>query len=424
MPRRQPTRPTPRRRRVWIALIAAFVIVLGASGIVVWRLNAASSAGTSTQRTVTVSEQTIKETVGTTGTVEPRHRADLSFSSSGTITHVYVGVGDKVSKGERLAAIDDDELRADLTAAKADYQAAQDDQATTQDNADSTDAELKAASSKVVAQRSKVRQARAAVKAAILRSTIKGTVAEVDIAKGDSVGSSTGSSGTGSSGTGSSGTGSSGGSDSSASADVTVISTSSYTVSTSVGSSDLSKIKKGLQAEIITTGSTEPFYGTVSSVAVMASSSTATTSGSAGSATFDVTIDVTGHPSKLYAGATATVSIIVRQRDNVLTVPTAAISTSNGKTTVDKLVDGKGGRDGDQHRYDRRRQHRGHEGTQRRRSGGHHLGGPSQREQQHPRPERQPAGRTERWKLRRRRPAARRWRPVEVQNGQQGGGTR
>jgi len=93
--------------------------------------------------------------------------------------------------------------------------------------------------------------------------------------------------------------------------------------------------------EIIITGSTEPFYGTVSSVAVMASSSTATTSGSAGSATFDVTIDVTGHPSKLYAGATATVSIIVRQRDNVLTVPTAAITTSNGKTTVDKLVDGK-----------------------------------------------------------------------------------
>ena len=38
-------------------------------------------------------------------------------------------------------------------------------------------------------------------------------------------------------------------------------------------------------------------------------------------ATFPVTIAVTGSPSGLYAGSTATVSIIVQQINNVVEVP-------------------------------------------------------------------------------------------------------
>ena len=43
-------------------------------------------------------------------------------------------------------------------------------------------------------------------------------------------------------------------------------------------------------------------------------------------ATFPVVIDVTGDPSGLYAGSTADVTIIVKQLNNVVEVPTAAIT--------------------------------------------------------------------------------------------------
>ena len=57
--------------------------------------------------------------------------------------------------------------------------------------------------------------------------------------------------------------------------------------------------------------------------------------------TFPVVIDVTGDPSGLYAGSTATVNIIVKQLNNVTEVPTAAISySSSGQASVTQVVNG------------------------------------------------------------------------------------
>jgi len=105
-------------------------------------------------------------------------------------------------------------------------------------------------------------------------------------------------------------------------------------VEASVGSEDLPQLKKGMQAEITPTGSTTKVFGTVKTVGIVASSS------SGGSASFPVTIAVTGSPKGLYAGGAATVSIIVKQVDNVLTVPTSAVHTENGKTVVHQMVSG------------------------------------------------------------------------------------
>jgi hypothetical protein len=94
------------------------------------------------------------------------------------------------------------------------------------------------------------------------------------------------------------------------------------------------QLKKGLQAEITPTGSTTKIFGTVKTVGIVASSS------SGGSASFPVTIAVTGSPKGLYAGGAATVSIIVKQVENVLTVPTNAVHTVNAKTVVYQMVNG------------------------------------------------------------------------------------
>jgi hypothetical protein len=76
-------------------------------------------------------------------------------------------------------------------------------------------------------------------------------------------------------------------------------------------------------------------YGVVSSVSLLASSSSSSV------ASFPVQITVTGTPSGLYAGASATVSIITEQLNNVVEAPTAAISYTTGSPTVTEVVGGK-----------------------------------------------------------------------------------
>jgi hypothetical protein len=106
-----------------------------------------------------------------------------------------------------------------------------------------------------------------------------------------------------------------------------LISNGSYIVNASVDDTEVGQVKTGDQAVITADGSTQPVYGTVSSVALLASGSSSVPS-------YPVTIGVTGSPSGLYAGASATVSIIVKQLANVLTVDSAAIHYVNGKTVV------------------------------------------------------------------------------------------
>ena len=108
---------------------------------------------------------------------------------------------------------------------------------------------------------------------------------------------------------------------------IQVISTGSYIVNASVGASDVANIAKGDQVTITATGSTTPVFGLVSSVGIVASSSS-------GTSAFPVVISVTGSPTGLYAGSTANVSIIYKQLSNVLVVPTLAVTRTNGNSYV------------------------------------------------------------------------------------------
>ena len=122
-----------------------------------------------------------------------------------------------------------------------------------------------------------------------------------------------------------------------------VIGTDSYIVNTTVDDTEIGQIADGDQVDITPTGSTTTVYGTVGSISLIGSQSSDVT-------TFPVVIDVTGNPTGLYAGATADVSIIVKQLNNVTEVPTAAISyDTSGQATVTEVVNGaprRQGRDG------------------------------------------------------------------------------
>ena len=143
-----------------------------------------------------------------------------------------------------------------------------------------------------------------------------------------------------------------------------VIGTNSYIVNTTVDDTEIGQIADGDQATITPTGATTVDYGTVASIGLIATESSDV-------ATFPVVIDVTGDPTGLYAGSTADVSIIVKQLNDVVEVPTAAITyTTSGQATVTEVKNGKhvtrgrdrrpggGGRDADHARGGGRRQHR------------------------------------------------------------------
>jgi hypothetical protein len=112
-----------------------------------------------------------------------------------------------------------------------------------------------------------------------------------------------------------------------------VISPRSLEVDANVSAADVSRLKKGMQVEITPTGGGDVVYGTVSEVGVIATAS------DSGAAQFPVTVDVTGRPTGLYAGSTASLAITVKQATDVLAVSTQALHADGDQTFV-YLVDG------------------------------------------------------------------------------------
>jgi multidrug efflux pump subunit AcrA (membrane-fusion protein) len=312
------------KRRHKILGIAVPLLLVGSVGAWAGTRSTASDAPAPTLVSATTS--TIRQSVSATGTIQPAKRADLSFAVSGTVTSLPVVVGDQVKVGTTLAAVGSADLQSAVTLAQASVTAIQ-DQLTAQQNAGSSAVQIASTQAQLADATGKLSDARTALAAASLTSPVAGTVAQVNIAIGDKVRTSAASSSASSS---SSATGTS----SSTSAQIVVISTTSWVVEASVGSTDLTQLKKGLQTEITPTGSTTKVFGTVASVGVIASSS------SSGSASFPVTIAVTGSPKGLYAGGTANISITVKQVENVLTVPTGALHTEENGTVVHQLSNG------------------------------------------------------------------------------------
>ena len=322
------------RRRAGAMVVVVVLLLAGGGAWALTRPDAATATAGETLVAATTSTQ--RSTVSATGTIQPARRADLSFTVAGTVTSVPVSVGQTVTAGQSLATVGADTLEAAVTTAQASLTAAQ-AALSAQLDADGSATQLASARAQVASAQSKLADAEQSVDAATLTSTIAGTVAAVGISVGDRESGSASASSGSSGGSGSTGTAAAAASSTTGTAGViTVISTDAYVVDASVGSADLARVKKGLQAEITPTGATTRVFGTVSTVGIVATTSTSTT----GSATFPVVIDVTGTPAGLYAGGSASVVIIVSQTPDVLTVPTLALHTTGSTTVVNQQKNG------------------------------------------------------------------------------------
>lgn len=330
------------RRRV-IILVGVVVLVVG--GVAVWSLTKPAPA--SATALATVSTATLKQTVSSSGTIAPAQQANLNFAVSGQVSAVTVATGQQVTAGQALATVNSAALAASVAEAQASVSSDQSRLSSDQTSGASA-AQVNADQAAVTAAQNQLTNAQNALAQATMTSPISGTVASVNLTVGQQVsagstsaGGGTGGSTGGGTGTGTgSGGGASGSSNSSSSsstastAQVVVISTGSFVVNASVDDTQVGQIKKGEQATITPNGSTTPVYGTVTSVALLAS-------GSASVPSYPVTISVTGTPSGLYPGASATVSIVVKQVTDAVVVSTAAIHYVDNKPVVYKMVDGK-----------------------------------------------------------------------------------
>jgi membrane fusion protein, macrolide-specific efflux system len=345
-PRRR--NPLPRARRLLsrprIAL-PAVVIVVAAASLGAWAATRSTGPAGPAYHLFPATMTTIRQALSTSGTIQPATTDTLSFSAAGQVTAVDVQVGQRVTTGQTLATMDSPSLKAQAAQAQASLAGAQSQ--LSQDQASSaSSAQMAADQASVSAAQSQADSANAALSGAALTSPIDGIVVTVGLTAGQQMSGGGGSGGSGSGGSGSGGDsgsggggsgggdsgGGSGGTGSGSSGSITVISANDI-LNANVNATVVGRIKAGDQAVITTANAAGPVLGTVASIGLVASVSS-------GVATFPVVVDVTGTPSGLYEGASATISIIYHQVTDVLAVPAAAISMSGGKNVVHTMVHG------------------------------------------------------------------------------------
>jgi macrolide-specific efflux system membrane fusion protein len=334
------------RPRLSVAVAVVAVLAIGIGSYAATRGGGAAAAATPT-KLQTVATGTIKQSVSATGTLVPAQQESLTFAVSGQVTAVDVAAGDKVKAGQVLAKIDAASLAVNVAQAKASVATAQakvDADATNGATSTQTSADQAA----LTAAENQLSSAESQQAYATMTSPIDGVVATVNLVKGQTVSGTTSSGASGTSGTSGTGTsgGGGGGATSGAStgtsstspnttAQILVISTSSWIVNATVDATSVGLISKGDQAQLTVTGSTGTVYGTISSIGLV-STSTSTT------ASYPVVVAVTGSPSGLHDGAGVTASLLYKQLNNVVVVPTTALHrNSSGGEYVEQDTNGK-----------------------------------------------------------------------------------
>jgi len=338
----------PRSLVSWPGVTLPLAVLVAGGSVGAWLATRSPASASPSYIYAPVVRTTMRQALSSSGTISPATTSTLSFGAQGQVTAVDATVGENVTQGETLATMASATLQAQVAQAEATLAG---DQARLSQDEDSgaSSAQIAADQATVNVDQSQLDTANAALSGATLTAPIDGIVTTVGYTVGEQVsgggGGDTGSSGdTGGNGDGSSGNtgsgdtgtgtgnGSTGNGDTGSSPSITVVSANDV-IDASVAASVVDKIKTGDQVVISSEGATAS--GTVASIGLIADTSS-------GVATFPVVIDVTGTPSGLYSGASATVSIIYNQLKDVLAVPAAAVQTSpSGKDFVDAVVNGR-----------------------------------------------------------------------------------
>lgn len=193
----------------------------------------------------------------------------------------------------------------------------------------STTQQIQMDQSQVAVDQVNVDTAQRALNQTTLTAPTDGVVSQVSII----VGQTTSGSGSSSSGSGSSGSGSAAAASSSSSTThaISILTPGAYAVTGAVSDAQIGQIALGQAARITPAGATDALTGKVTYIGAVATVTS-------GVATFAVTVTIDGSNPALHAGTSASVSIIINQASEVLTIPTSAL---RGGSSVQVLVNGK-----------------------------------------------------------------------------------
>ena len=282
-----------------------------------------------------VMEGTFTTTVEAKGQLKPISASVVSPSVDGAVASINVQAGQSVNEGDVLMTIKNDELDRNVTEAQRAVTAAQEDLknaqaalaaaqaaptldvdgATAPTDVTSDASAVSSAQRNLASAQATLDQANAKAAERIVKAPSSGSIVELNAKVGATV--------TGGMVMGEGDT--SGGKQCMQIADL-----SKMKVTVQVGEKDIAKIAVGQSANV-----TYPAFpdivsqGTVTAIASVANSDAA--NGGGGSVTFNVDILIEAPDSRLKPGMTAEVSVVTKQFDDVVMVPTMALMTEDGE---------------------------------------------------------------------------------------------
>nr|WP_225312060.1 biotin/lipoyl-binding protein [Microbispora cellulosiformans] len=297
------------------------VLLLGGIAAAWASLGGDSSAGAA-PLTTRVTRGTVLASVSASGSVESARTRALSFGTNGTVETVLVETGDRVKKGQVLARLDDTAARESLEAAKASL-----------DAADDADTSTASGYSQYINARNAYRSAKRALAGTVLKAPFGGIVTAVNGSEGGPSGGSGGSSSQ--SGQSQSSAQSQSQSQGGSTGFVEIADPARLQIVGNFTEADVTRIKTG-QTAVVTfdalTGVTAA--GKVSVIDPQPQTNNNVVQ-------YAVTVSLTGVPSSVRLGQTATVQVTVGKADDVLTVASSAVTTAGGQALVTVLENGR-----------------------------------------------------------------------------------
>ena len=312
------------------------LVVVAGVGFFLASDRSASGTEASSVRTVAVRTGDVTASVSADGSVEAVNEVAANVETSGTIARLRVEVGDTVTKGDVIATLEKADARRAVKVARLQLAAAQEQLDSAEEGTTSVDpqtgketttvssSQVASAEAQVVQAQATLDDAKAELEGTTLTAPISGTVLQVN----GKVGSSAGSSSSQASGATGTATGTS--------TDLVLIANlKALQVSVSVPESDIGSLEVGQKATVTFPAVEDAeASGTITSIDPVATSSNSVV-------TYGVVVRLSGVPSSVRLGQSASVTVTTDSATGVLVVPSAAVTTTGDRSTVTVLADGQ-----------------------------------------------------------------------------------